>query len=386
MSIIDRAGLIAFTRDLVRTPSVLGTEGAAAKRVVAELWALGFDRVETDEAGSVVGVVEGASAGPTVLFDAHLDTVDVEPADQWTRDPFGGEMDDGRIWGRGASDMKGALAGMVHALAALERSDLRGRAIVSASVEEERIEGAALDLICRRERPDFVVVGEASGLDLVRAGRGRAEIVLRALGRPAHASSPELGVHAVHRMNRIITEIEALPRGVHPFIGAGEMCLTDIISEPYPAHSVVPSGCRATYERRLVPGETPESVLGAVREACLRAEAEDTEVTIASAALETYTGYRIERRKWLAPWELNEDHELVRRSFAALESTGLEPALTSYSFCTNAAYSAGEAGLPTIGFGPGREEQAHIVDEYVEIAELEAAAHGYQAIARELLG
>lgn len=377
--------LMDFTRDLVRIPSVLGNEGAMAERVLAEMRFLGFDVAELDSAGNAVGVVKGAADGPTVVMDAHMDTVDVHPRDAWSREPFGGDLDAGRIWGRGSSDMKGALAAMIHATGALERESLTGSVVVSASVQEESLEGAALRTVMQRYGADFVIIGEASSLDLVRGGRGRAEMVIRTVGRPSHASSPDQGLNAVHRMRAVIERVEALEMPEHPFVGKGVMCLTDIISVPYPAHSVVPSGCRATYERRLVPGETQEGVLGELRQACERAEAPDTGIELARADVTTYTGFRWDEPKWFAPWELAEGHELVQKALAGLRRAGLEPGQRAYQFCTNAAYSAGYAGVPTIGFGPSHEHMAHIVDEYLEVDQLTAACRGYRAIAEELL-
>ena len=381
---IERA-LIDFTRDLVRTPSVLGNEGPVAQRVCAEMELLEFDEVLTDSAGNAVGIVQGARSGPTMVFDAHMDTVDVLPRDRWSRDPFGGEMDDGRIWGRGTSDMKGALAAMVYGAATLERSGLAGRVVVSASVGEELIEGAALRVVMQRHGADFVVIGEASELDLVRAGRGRAELVVKAKGRPSHASTPAQGVNAVHKMRAVIEQIEALPMPEHPFVGRGVMCLTDIISIPHPAHSVVPSGCRVTYERRLVPGETEEGLFAEIGEACERAGAPETELRLARTDYTTYTGIVWDEPKWFPPWELAEDHALVQSALRALRSTGLEPSMASYQFCTNAAYCAGRAGIPTIGFGPSHEALAHVVDEYIEVEQLLRACIGYRAIAAEVL-
>ena len=167
--------LIDFTCALVRLESVLGNERNVAEQVSREMRRLLFDHVEIDGTGNAVGIVRGLHDGPTILFDAHMDTVDVVPADAWTHEPFAGEVADGRIWGRGSSDMKGALAAMVYAAAGLERASLAGSVIVSASVGEESIEGAALRTVMERHAPDFVVIGEASGLNLVRAGRGRAE-------------------------------------------------------------------------------------------------------------------------------------------------------------------------------------------------------------------
>lgn len=381
---LDRT-LIDFASALVRLPSVLGHEEKVAPRVLAEMRFLGFDDAELDAAGNAVGILEGAHPGPTLLLDAHMDTVDVLPRNAWSRDPFGGEVDDGKLWGRGSADMKGALAAMVYGVGTLDRSRVAGRIVVSASVQEESIEGAALRMVMQRYGADFVVIGEASALNVVRAGRGRAEMVLETPGKPAHASSPHLGVNAVHRMRAAVDAIERLPMPRHDFVGEGVMCLTDIISVPFPAHSVVPSGCRATYERRLLPGETEQQVLDEMRAACVDAGIDDARVRLAVADVTTYSGIRWEEPKWYAPWEMNEDHPLVLRALSGLRSVGQTPGLSAYQFCTNAAYSAGRAGVPTIGYGPGTEAMAHVVDEHLEISELLAAARGYAAIAAAVL-
>ena len=382
----DREQLVQFTRDLVRTPSVLGDERAMATRVLAEMKRLGFETAEVDEAGNAVGTIGGAEPGPVLLFDAHMDTVDVVPREAWQHDPFGADLEGDRIVGRGSADMKGALAAMIHGTASVDRSRLAGRVVVSASVGEELIEGAALRAVMAQHSPDFVVIGEASGLNLVRAGRGRAEFVVLTHGQPAHASSPHRGVNAVHVMRRVIDQLEALTMPEHPFVGRGVMCLTDVISVPYPAHSVVPSGCRATYERRLVPGETVEGLVAELGGAASRADAPTTSIEIARTGYRSYTGVEWDEPKWFPAWEVDEDHALVQGALSGLRAIGLDPGLASYQFCTNAAYSAGVAGVPTIGFGPSHEGMAHIVDEYLEVGELFGAARGYAALTGSLLG
>ena len=167
--------LVEFAAVLVQTPSVLGNEAEVATAVSTEMERLGYDEVAIDSTGNAVGVVQGALEGPTILFDAHMDTVDVEPRESWSRDPFSGAVQDGKLYGRGSSDMKGALAAMVYAAARLDRSRMAGRVVVSASVGEEIVEGLALKRVMDRHRPDYVVIGESSDLNLVRAGRGRAE-------------------------------------------------------------------------------------------------------------------------------------------------------------------------------------------------------------------
>jgi len=377
--------LIDLTCALVRLRSVLGEERNVAEHVTREMRRLLFDHVEIDDAGNAVGLIRGLHDGPTVLLDAHMDTVDVVPVEAWTYDPFGGEVADGRIYGRGSSDMKGALAAMVYAAAGLERADIAGTVAVSASVGEESIEGAALRCVMERHPADFVIIGEASGLDLVRAGRGRGEFVVEAVGSPAHASTPERGVNAVHRMAAVIAEIEKIPMPEDNFVGRGVMCLTDIVSVPYPAHSVVPSGCRATYERRLLPGETLAGIEADLRQAFSRAGAEDTKVSLADTDYRTYAGARWVEPKWFPPWELPEDHELVQSALNGLRAAGLDPRLASYQFCTNGAHSAGVAGVPTIGFGPSTEQHAHVIDEHLDIDQLLRARDGYAGIIAALL-
>lgn len=378
--------LINFTRDLVRIPSLFGHEKEMAEEVAQRMRALNFDRVEIDAYGSAIGVIEGAADGLTLLFDAHTDTIDVHPRDAWSHDPFGGELIDGRIYGRGSTDMKGALAGMIYAAASIDREHLAGRVVVSASVAEEIIEGIALQQVMERYPPDFVIIGEPSNLNLVRGGRGRAEFVLHAQGKPSHASAPHQGVNAVHKMARVIEAIEALPMPRDPVVGQGVTCLTDIISDPYPAQSVVPSGCRVTYERRLVPADSLDGVMTELRQACERASAADTEIDLAVADFTTYTGVNWKKPKWFPAWVLDEDHELVQKALRGLRQAGLDPQVKTYNFCTNAAYSAGEADVPTIGFGPSPEHLAHIVDEYLAVDQLIKVAEGYAGIIGALAG
>ncbi len=144
---MNKQALIEFTQKLVRQQSLSGEEGPVTQIVVDEMRALSFDKVWVDENGSAIGVVEGMQPGKTVLFDAHTDTVGIAPGSVWTKDPFGGEIIDSYLYGRGSADMKGALAAMVHAAANVDKGKLAGRVVVSASVLEEVYEGGALKTV-----------------------------------------------------------------------------------------------------------------------------------------------------------------------------------------------------------------------------------------------
>lgn len=388
----DDAALVAFCQRLVQTPSVTGNEGAVAELVRETMLALGFHRAWIDRSGSVVGEIRGAAPGPSVLFDGHLDTVEVADLHAWTQPPFGGVVKDGRIYGRGSCDMKCALAAMVHGLAPLAAmaAGLRGSVFVSGTVCEETFEGQALGRVVEELRPDAVVIGEASALALKRGQRGRAEVEVTVTGKAAHSSNPSVGRNAVYLMMELVGRMLKAPLPEDPFLGRGLLELTDIISAPYPGASVVPHQCRATFDRRTLAGESEADVLEPLRRCVRDCQAADPRfeavVRIAEASQRCYTGDVVAGRRFFPAWVLAEDHPLVAGALAGLRGTGLDPAVTKYDFCTNGSWSAGVAGIPTIGFGPGAEDGAHVVDESIELDQVRRAAVGYQAIAWRLLG
>jgi len=381
---MNKEALIDFTQRLIRQPSLSCEEGPISRIVLEEMKRLGFERVWIDENGSAIGLIEGEHSGPTLLFDAHTDTVGIAPGSVWTREPFGAEIDGSYLYGRGVADMKGALAAMVHSAASVDRSKLAGKVVVSASVMEEVYEGGALKTVMDEVIPDFVVIGEASELNLVRGGRGRAEIHLETIGIPTHSSAPHLGINAIHLMMKVIEAVDKIKLSKHPLLGPGILALTDIISEPYPAYSVIPAHCKATYDRRLLTGETIEGVLGEITSL---PELKDInfKAKIAQGEHQAYTGKVLTCNKFFPAWELEESHSYVQKALNGLRASGLDPAMRAYRFCTNAAYSIGEAGIPTIGFGPGAEGDAHVVDEKIKLDDLEKAALGYQGIIEAVL-
>ncbi len=374
--------LVRLTRDLVRLPSVLGGEEAAARRLLAAFGELGYDDAGMDEAGNAWGVIDGREPGPVLLLDGHLDTVGVEPEAGWQDSPWSGEIRDGRIFGRGSSDMKGAVAAMAVGIGGLQREQLRGRVVVSGSVGEETTEGTALGLLLDRFRPDAVVIGEATSLAVAVGGRGRAEYRLTVEGEAAHASSPHLGDNAVVQMAEVVRELLRLVLPDHPVAGPALWCVTDILSAPYPAQSMVPFRCRATLERRLLPGERREKVEEELAEVLRRVGVRRYRLELSPVVYRTWTGLELRGAKWYPPWLLDPGHRLVRAAAKGLEEAGIPFRTTAYRFCTNAAETAGVRGIPTIGFGPSSEEQAHVVNEWVEVEQLTRAAAGYRAMAQ----
>lgn len=381
-----------LTRELIRCPSVSGQEGEVADTLKSSMEAMGFDSVHIDTYGNVIGVIEGDRPGPCVLLDGHIDTVPVPDESVWSVAPFSGEIRDGRIYGRGASDMKGAVAAMTTAATWFADSTKRsfaGKICVAGVVHEECFEGVAAREISEQFTPDYVIIGEASELNLKIGQRGRAEIVVETDGVPAHSANPEKGVNAVHAMTKLINRMEQVTPDSQPVLGEGICVLTDIKSTPYPGASVVPSNCRVTYDRRLLVGEDRESVLAPFQQAIEELSQQDPEfkarVYFASDEQPCYTGSVIEGTRFFPAWLYGEDEPFVSAVLAELRDAGLEPAISHYAFCTNGSHYAGEKDIPTLGFGPSRENLAHTTDEHIEIEQLHKSVTGYYAILKALL-
>ena len=173
--------LIAFCQEALRIPSYSGQEKGVAELMKRKMEEYGFDEVIIDRFGSVLGTINGKRPGKTILMDGHIDTVDVIDAPQWEHDPFGGEIADGKIYGRGASDMKGSDCAMITAAARFAEKtgrDFAGRVCVSCTVHEERFEGVSSREITRLAKPDLVIIGEATSTTIKRGQRGRAEVVV----------------------------------------------------------------------------------------------------------------------------------------------------------------------------------------------------------------
>lgn len=383
-----RDEVVALTKALISRRSYSGQEKDAAEELKRYLTAHGFDRVKTDGYGNVIGRLQGSRSGPKLLFDGHLDTVPVSDLAAWTHPPFAPEEADGRLYGRGASDMKGAVAAFTAAAGFFARDrEFAGEIWVAGVVHEECFEGVAARKVSEAVRPDYVVIGEASECNLKIGQRGRAEIVVETFGVPAHSANPEKGVNAVYGMCRVIEALRRLESPAHPVLGRGILELTDIRSSPYPGASVVPSRCRATYDRRLLVGETRESVLAPIHSVLeeLGKSGVKANASYAQGEAPCYTGETIRGERFFPGWLYDEDESFIQAVLEELRRAGQTPKVTQYSFCTNGSHYAGEAGIRTIGYGPSLESLAHTDDEYVEISQLERACEGYYAIMKALL-
>ena len=385
-----RNKVINICRELISHYSVSGQEKGVVSAIKNKMEKMGFDDVQIDRYGNVIGHIKGNKPGKKILFDGHIDTVPVVES-QWNHNPFAGEIVDGKIYGRGTSDMKGQVSAMIAATSYFAKDtnkDFEGDIYVAGVVHEEIFEGVSAREISKNVKPDYVVIGESSELNLKIGQRGRAEIVIETFGKPAHSANPEKGINAVYKMSKVIEAVQKLEPKVQPKLGKGILVLTDIKSSPYPGASVVPDYCKATFDRRLLVGETKESVLEPIEKLLTELMKQDPEmkvkVSYAKGKETCYTGEIIEAERFFPGWLYDENDEFVQAAYKGLKQAGLNPEITEYSFCTNGSHYAGEVGIKTIGFGPSKENLAHTIDEYIEIDQLEKGVEGYYGILKSV--
>ena len=386
----DQSDLAIFLRDLVQTPSLSSHERRVAERIVTEMMKLGLRDVRIDRIGNVVGWV-GPTEGPVLMLNGHMDTVRVSDPDRWRYDPFGAEVVGGMLYGVGACDMKGGLAAMIYGAKLLHNSGraLKGDLVVACVVQEEPCEGLGSRVLVEEEGilPDWVVLGEPTDLNVSRGQRGRLEMRVVAHGRSAHAASPQLGENAIYIASRLVFGLEILAgqSGSDDFLGPGSLAVTDIRSRAV-SRNAVPDWCELVIDRRLTLGENETMALAEVQRVIAR-EGVQAEVMVPEYHAASYTGYTCRGRASYPAWVLAEDHPLVTAGVqAARAQLKRRPQVTCWGFSTEGVYTAGVAGIPTVGFGPGDPQKAHAADEHVALADVVAAAEVYARLAWDLLG
>ncbi len=374
--------VVGLLRDLIAIPSVSCNEAKLADRVISECRSLGIP-ARRDRCGSVIATLGG---GPfRVVYDAHMDTVGPGDAAVWSFDPFKGKVEDGRVFGRGACDNKGALAAMIAGLRIASElglaQDGAWQLDLVGVVEEEVAEGWAIgDAIGSGEvSPDCVVLGECTDLGIARGHRGRCEFGIETLGTACHGSSPWRGHNAIYDMAAWVKAIEALgadlPR--HAFLGPASVAVTRIHAASG-SPNVVPERCSAVVDWRTLPGDAASDLTRLLIATAGGAGAKAPDVRLVEYSQPSYTGLRKSAPKEYPAWEVPAGHCFVTALSSAVRLiTGSEPVIGKWEFSTDGVMTMGRLGIPTIGFGPGRERFAHTVEDQVDIPGMVKAAAVY---------
>lgn len=373
-----------FASELIKTESLSGSEQGVAALVEGKMRELGFDEVTVDPMGNVRGSV--GTGNTLIAADGHMDTVGAGNRDQWSRPPFSGEQDDTCLYGRGASDMKAAIASMVYAGKVLRDLSLTDRFtyMVCATVQEEPCEGLAWEYLIENEgvSPDVVIIAEPSDDRISLAQKGRMELKISVTGKSAHASAPHMGDNAIYAMAKIVSELEALSTNLtieDEDLGKGTLVVSEMISGA-PSRSSVADYCELTIDRRLTWGESPQYALEQVQQ-LPSVQAARATVEFHTFEEPSYTGLVPCKECTFPAWKIEKDHVVTRSTVKAYEGLfNTPPTLTTWPFSTNGVAIMGKHGIPVIGYGPGVIAACHVPDEYVEKKQVLRATMMYAAM------
>lgn len=370
---------------LIRQKSLSTKEKKAACELVTMMEEACFDEVKTDGLGNIIGRIGKGSK--VIAFDAHIDTVDSGNLDNWSFDPFGGEIKDGFVNGRGAVDQKGGAAAFITAGKILKEYGIGDDLTIYfiGSVMEEDCDGLCWKYIIEKDgiRPELVIVTEPTNLNIYRGHRGRMEIEVSFFGLSAHGSAPARGRNAIYMASRAALEIEKLNSTLadDAFLGKGSVAVTEFISSS-PSLCAVADYSRIHLDRRLTWGEDRELALKQVENIV---KDMDAKVEVLSYREKGYTGEEYEMEKYYPTWKLEEENVYIRKGIQAhYELFGEMPLVDKWTFSTNAAVINGIYKIPVLGFGPGNEIYAHAPDEKVPVDHLIKASAYYAYLCSKL--
>lgn len=372
-----------FLRDMARIPSESCGEKKVILRIKEEMEKVGFDKVEIDPMGNVLGYI--GHGKHLIAMDAHIDTVGIGDRNLWKYDPYEGYEDDEVILGRGVSDQEGGMASMVYAGKIIKDLGLEGdyTLVVTGTVQEEDCDGLCWQYIVNEDKvkPEFVVITEPTSLNIYRGHRGRMEIKVTTHGVSCHGSAPERGDNAIFKMAPILNELKDLNEKLinDKFLGKGTLTVSEIFFSS-PSRCAVADGCSISVDRRLTAGETWEYAIDQIKN-LPSVKAAKAEVTMYTYERPSYTGLKYPTECFFPTWVLPEDHKVCQNVVTCYKDLfKSEPKVDKWTFSTNAVSIMGRYKIPCIGFGPGHEDQAHAPNEKTWKDELVKCAAMYALI------
>jgi putative selenium metabolism hydrolase len=378
---IDEQGLIAFTRKIIRTPSLSMQEELVASLIADKMRHSGFDEVVVDPIFNIIGYMYGEDREAELLFNGHIDTV--PPSN--IPEPFSGRITDGKkygregdvIEGRGASDNKGAVASMIHAAKAVKESGVKFKKtfIMTAVTREEMANGEGILRVLEEEgvKASMALSGEATGLNVHLGHRGKLEFNVRTQGKTSHASNPALGINAIYKMCDLIQEMREhyiLP--THPVLGECTFTLIDIISAPGRLGPITPDCCEIALDRRYLPEESAVSVQKEIEAFIEKRKRVDPDFKAT-----------VELEKDFPPLYCPEEEPIVAITRKARQAVMGDPGEVSvWKFGVDGTFIQ-RAGIPCAGFGPSNEIYAHTPDDHVPLDELVTSCKVYAEIIKQ---
>lgn len=382
--LVKESEVVKMGQDLVRTQSVNppGNELAAAEYVVE---ALRKSDVETElvmhgeNRASALARLKGERKGPALIYNGHLDTVPVG-AEKWNHEPFGGDVAEGKVWGRGAADMKGGLAAMMTAMKALAeaRVPLKGDLILAATAGEEvdSLGATAVAKRLSREPIQALFIAEPTYNEIYIAEKGVFWVQIETFGQTAHGSMPEKGRNAILMMMEIMKEFKKMdiPYRNHPILGGFTRSVNTISGGI--KTNVVPDHCVATIDMRTVPGQEHPAILRQLENIIQELSQRVPDFRASVKPVNDHV-----------PVETPPSDPVVQKfSTIVAEMTGREVVFKGANYFSDAVGFLPVLQVPLILFGPGEPGQAHQPNEQVEVSKLVEAARIFAVTAARLLG
>ncbi len=371
-----------FLRDLIAIPGESCGERNVIERIKKEMQAVGFDKVETDPMGNILGTMGGGSK--IIAFDAHIDTVSIGNKSNWTFDPYEGFETDTEIGGRGASDQLGGIVSAVYGAKIMKELNLLAgyTVLVTGTVQEEDCDGLCWQYIINEDgiKPEFVVITEPTDGRIYRGQRGRMEIRVDVQGISCHGSAPERGDNAIYKMAEIVLEVRALGDKLKydEFLGKGTLAVSEIFFTS-PSRCAVADSCAISIDRRLTDGETYESALEEIRQ-LPSVKKYNADVSMYKYDRPSYTNLVYPTDCYFPTWVSPAGHPATVAMAEAFRGLYGEPVIDKWTFSTNGVSIMGRFGIPCIGLGPGKEAQAHAPNEKTWKADLVKCAAVYAAL------
>jgi len=406
--------VVSVIQDCITHPTLSGQEEKLVKYLIKVASRLGFSTAHSDRMGNLITeLVIGSGEGPRIVLSGHLDTVNANPA-EWDAKtgPFSGSIIDGRLYGRGAADMKGSFGVMLHAAASMGGLDgpFNGRVFVVGTVVEELFEGVCFLEALKQIKPDYVIIGEASRGRINIGQRGRAEIVITSYGQSQHASSGRNVINAIEQGAYIIDAFHVWYQSVQDEILGKRIIVPTDIKIPVGGgggidgrggNSTVPNKLEITYDIRTLVEDNEESIILLVRENIdgvvqnnrkKYPQFKTPNIQYSSERMLTWTGEPIVQKKFAPAWKTSKESEIVVRATAGIQKMlGRPPEYGHYDFCTDGSAVPRyrelfpDRKVDIIGYGPGAEEDAHTINESIALDELQETYAGFQGILLELL-
>jgi len=384
---ISREEVVDLVKRLIRIPSHAETKGQekkAAHFLADKFKKEGVDvrlqKVE-DDRFNVIGTIQGKRKGRSLMLNGHLDTVPPSPE---MIDPYNPKVRDGKLYGRGAADMKGAIGAMAYSLIAIKRSGitLDGDLIFTGVIGEESPgHGGTGYIVKHGPKADMAIVGEPTNLKIVVAHKGVDRIKINIKGKAAHSSAPQRGVNAISKAAKFIRAIEKdlipqLNKHKHNLLGSPTINIGIIKGGINP--NTVPGNCVIQIDRRWIPDESPSTIIKEFEDILNHLKESDPEFKA-----------ELKRMEYLketphGPLEISEDHYIVKALKKSLRKIGLSPEISGISGWTDAALLNNQAKIPTVVFGPGNLAQAHSDVEFINVDSLSTATRIYMLTALEV--